>query len=128
MKHQISLGRRFLGLSIDWLMCYAIALGFFSGSGSLAERASQARLPHLAIFFVEVLLLTAFGGATAGHRIVRLRVVQFHSGANPTPLQALIRTVLLALVVTAITYDENGRGIHERLSGTKLLDTRKVKK
>ena len=128
MKHQISLGRRFLGLSIDWLMCYAIALGFFSGSGTLAERASQARLPHLIIFFIEVLLLTAFGGATAGHRMVRLQVVQFHSGANPTPLQALIRTILLALVVTAITYDENGRGIHERLSGTKLLDTRKAKK
>jgi uncharacterized RDD family membrane protein YckC len=125
MKHQISLGRRFLGLSIDWLMCYAIALGFFSGSGSLAERASQARLPHLAIFFVEVLLLTTFGGATAGHRIVGLRVVQFRNGANPSPLQALIRTILLALVVTAITYDENGRGIHERLSGTKLLDTKK---
>ena len=128
MKHQISLGRRFLGLSIDWLMCYAIALGFFSGSGSLAERASQARLPHLAIFFVEVLLLTTFGGATAGHRIVGLRVVQFRNGANPSPLQALIRTILLALVVTAITYDENGRGIHERLSGTKLLDTKKAKK
>ena len=128
MKHQISLGRRFLGLSIDWLMCYAIALGFFGGSGSLAERAQQARLPHLAIFFIEVLLLTAFGGATAGHRMVGLRVVQFGSGANPTPLQALIRTILLSLVVTAITYDENGRGIHERLSGTKLVDTRKAKK
>jgi uncharacterized RDD family membrane protein YckC len=128
MKHQISLGRRFLGLSIDWLMCYAIALGFFGGSGSLAERAPQARLPHLVIFFIEVLLLTAFGGATAGHRMVRLRVVQFRTGANPTPLQALIRTILLSLVVTAITYDENGRGIHERLSGTKLVDTRKAKK
>ena len=128
MKHQISLGRRFLGLSIDWLMCYAIALGFFGGSGSLAERAPQARLPHLAIFFIEVLLLTAFGGATAGHRMVGLIVIQFGSGANPTPLQALIRTILLSLVVTAITYDENGRGIHERLSGTKLVDTRKAKK
>jgi uncharacterized RDD family membrane protein YckC len=128
MKHQISLGRRFLGLSIDWLMCYAIALGFFGGSGSLAERAPQARLPHLVIFFIEVLLLTAFGGATAGHRMVGLRVVQFRSGANPTPRQALIRTILLSLVVTAITYDENGRGIHERLSGTKLVDTKKAKK
>jgi hypothetical protein len=32
---------------------------------------------------------------------------------------------LLVLVVTAITYDDNGRGIHERLSGTALLDLRK---
>jgi len=128
MKHEISLGRRFLGLSIDWLMCYAIALGFFGGSASFAERAPQARVPHLVIFFIEVLLLTAFGGATAGHRIVGLRVVQFSGGANPTPVQALIRTVLLCLVVTAITYDENGRGIHERLSGTRLLDVRKGRK
>jgi hypothetical protein len=30
--------------------------------------------------------------------------------------------------VTAITYDENGRGIHERLSGTRLVDVRKGKK
>jgi len=125
MKHEISLGRRFLGLSIDWLMCYAIALGFFGGAGSFAERAPHARVPHLIIFFIEVLVLTAFGGATAGHRIVGLKVVQFQGGANPTPLQALIRTVLLCLVVTAITYDVNGRGIHERLSGTVLIDLRK---
>ena len=127
MKHEISLGRRFLGLSIDWLMCYAIALGFFGGTGSFAERAPHARIPHLIIFFIEVLVLTAFGGATAGHRLVGIKVVQFQGGANPTPFQALIRTVLLCLVVTAITYDENGRGIHERLSGTALIDLRKRK-
>ena len=128
MKHEISLGRRFLGLSIDWLMCYAIALGFFGGGGSFVDRAPQARIPHLVIFFIEVLVLTAFGGATAGHRIVGLRVVQLNGGANPTPVQALVRTVLLCLVVTAITYDENGRGIHERLSGTRLVDVRKGRK
>ena len=115
MKHEISLGRRLLGLSIDWLMCYAIAFGLIG----------QTRFT-LVVFFVETLLLTSLGGATAGHRIVRIKVVNFVTGANPTPLQALIRTVLLWLVVTAITYDENGRGIHERLSGTALLDLRKT--
>jgi uncharacterized RDD family membrane protein YckC len=109
MKHEISLGRRFLGLSIDWLMCYAIAAGFFAGSVTLV------------IFFIEVLFLTTFGGATAGHRAVGLRVVRFSDGGSPTPKEALIRTVLICLVVTAITYDENGRGIHERLSNTKLI-------
>lgn len=108
-------------------MCYAIALGFFGGNGSFAERAPHARIPHLVIFFIEVLVLTALGGATAGHRIVGLKVVQFQGVGNPTPFQALIRTVLLCLVVTAITYDERGRGIHERLSGTALIDLRKLK-
>jgi uncharacterized membrane protein len=115
MKHEISLGRRLLGLTIDWLMCYAIAYGLIG----------QTRFT-LVVFFVETLVLTAFGGATAGHRIVRIKVINFATGVNPTPLQALIRTVLLCLVVTAITYDENGRGIHERLSGTGLLDLKKT--
>lgn len=71
--------------------------------------------------------MTALGGATAGHRIVGLRVVRFSDGGEPTFRQSLIRTALLCLVVTAITYDENGRGIHERLSNTRLLDLRKGK-
>jgi uncharacterized RDD family membrane protein YckC len=91
-------------------------------------RRKTTRVPHLAVFFIETFGFTAFGGATAGHRVVGLRVVQFNGGGNPTPVQALVRTILLCLVVTAITYDENGRGIHERLSGTRLVDTRKGKK
>jgi uncharacterized RDD family membrane protein YckC len=125
MKHEISLGRRLLGLTIDWLMCYAIALGFFSGSGSFIERASNARTPLTLLLFAEYLLLIVLSGASFGHRIVRLKVVRFSDGGAPTPIQALIRTVLMMLVVTAITYDDNGRGIHERLSGTKLVDLRK---
>ena len=114
MKHEISLGRRLLGLTIDWLMCYVIALGFL---GDISWT--------LLIFFAETFLLTAFGGATAGHRAIRVKVVNFQNGSSPTLLQALTRTVLLCLVVTAITYDENGRGLHERFSSTKLLDLRK---
>lgn len=115
MKHEISLGRRLLGLTIDWLMCYVIAFGLLG----------DTRLT-LIIFFFETFVLTAFGGATAGHRLIRVKVANFETGASPTLLQALIRTVLLCLVVTAITYDENGRGIHERLSGTRLIDLRKL--
>ena len=37
-----------------------------------------------------------------------------------TPVQALIRTVLLVLVITAVTFDDDGRGIYERLSGSVL--------
>jgi uncharacterized RDD family membrane protein YckC len=114
MKHEISLGRRLLGLTIDWLMCYAIAIGLLG----------DARLTLL-VFFIEVFVLTSLGGATAGHRAVGLKVVRFNGGGAPSALQALIRTVLLVAVVTAITYDENGRGIHERLSGTRLIDLRK---
>ena len=56
-----------------------------------------------------------------GHRFMRLKVVRFSDGGQVTPLQALIRTVLVCLVITAVTFDENGRGIHERLSNTVLI-------
>jgi uncharacterized RDD family membrane protein YckC len=52
-----------------------------------------------------------------------MRIVNFEDGGRPTLLQALIRSVLMVIVITAITYDENGRGIHERLSKTKIVLT-----
>jgi uncharacterized RDD family membrane protein YckC len=46
--------------------------------------------------------------------------VRFIDGGPISPLQALIRSALLVTVIFAITFDENGRGIHERLSGSVL--------
>ena len=34
MYPRVSQGRRILGITIDWLACYAIALGFFAGGAS----------------------------------------------------------------------------------------------
>ena len=124
MYPRVSQGRRLLGITIDWLACYAIALGFFAGSGSFTERVPHARIPVLILLFAEYCLLVAFGGASFGHRIVGLKVIRFSDGGAVTPLQALIRGALLMPLITAITFDENGRGINERFSNTVLVKTR----
>ena len=116
---RISQGRRMLGVLIDWLMSYAIAIGFFVEFGE----PSMGAVVFL-IFTAQYLLFAALGGATPGHRVVGLKIVRFSDGGMPTPLQALIRTGLLVLIVTAITFDQNGRGINERLSNTVLVRTR----
>ena len=116
---RVSQGRRMLGVLIDWLMSYAIAIGFFVEFGE----PSMGAVVFL-IFTAQYLLFAALGGATPGHRVVGLKIVRFSDGAMPTPLQALIRTGLLVLIVTAITFDHNGRGINERLSNTVLVKTR----
>jgi uncharacterized RDD family membrane protein YckC len=108
-----------LGVLIDWLMSYAIAIGFFVEFG----QSTMGAVVFL-IFTVQYLVFAALGGATPGHRIMGLKIVRFSDGAMPTPLQALIRTVLLVLIITAITFDQNGRGINERLSNTVLVKTR----
>jgi uncharacterized RDD family membrane protein YckC len=124
MYPRVSQGRRILGITIDWLACYAIALGFFAGGGTLAERIPGARLPVLILLFAEYSILVALGGSSFGHRLVGLKVVRFSDGGQVTPVQALIRTALLLPIITAITFDENGRGINERFSNTVLIKTR----
>ena len=124
MYPRVSQGRRLLGITIDWLACYAIALGFFAGSGSFTDRVPSARIPVLLLLFAEYTLFVTLGGASFGHRLVGLKVVRFSDGGSPTPMQAFIRGALLMPLITAITFDENGRGINERFSNTVLVKTR----
>ena len=118
---RVGQGRRMVGLLIDWALCYLIPAGFF------AEPGTGEFTPIIFLLYVgQYLLFCTLGGATPGHRIVGLKVVRFSDGQVPTPKQALIRTALLAIVVTAITFDENGRGINERISGTVLIRREKA--
>jgi len=116
----VTLGRRLAAITIDWLASYAIAFAFFAGGGNFGERVSGSRVPTTLILIAEYAILIALTGASFGHRLLRLKVVDFNHGGVPSIRQVLIRTGLMALVITAITYDEDGRGIHERFSQTKL--------
>jgi uncharacterized RDD family membrane protein YckC len=123
MHRGVSLGRRFAAISLDWLSSYLIAIVFFSGTGTFLARTTHAGTPALIIFFVQYFFLITLQGASAGHRIFRMRIVNFEDGGRPTILQALVRSLLMIAVITAITYDDDGRGIHERLSRTKIVLT-----
>lgn len=118
---RVGQGRRMLGLVIDWVICNLITHAFIT--------PFESKNFSFSVYFLYIgqyLLFTILGGATPGHRIVGLKIVRFLDGQLPTPKQALIRTGLLAIVVTAITFDQNGRGINERLSGTVLVLSRKT--
>jgi hypothetical protein len=111
---RVGMWRRVFALTIDWFMCLAVAQILVHSASSVSHFAP------LGVFFVEVWTLTWLQGASAGQRILRFSVVRFADGGRPNAMQCLIRTFLLCLVVTAVTFDENGRGLHERLSGTVL--------
>ena len=116
----VSLGRRLAAITLDWLACYAIVAALSGGIGQMTPDRSPL---ILGLFFGEVAILTSLTGASLGQKIFGLRVVRFSDGGPITPLQALIRTFFLILIVTAVTYDDNGRGIHERISKTVLTRT-----
>ncbi len=110
-----------LGITIDWFAAYAVTLGFFAGGGTFLERTRGAGGTVLIVLALEYLILVTLTGSSFGHRIVGLKVIRFSDGGAVTPLQALIRTVLMIIIITAITFDENGRGVNERLSNTVLV-------
>lgn len=109
---QAPLGRRVAALAIDWALCLVIASAFF-GDEPLAP---------LAVFAVENLLLVSTLGTTVGHRALGLRVRRLVGpAAAPGVLLALVRTVLLCLVIPAVVWDADGRGLHDRAAGTVIV-------
>ena len=117
---RVSLGRRMSALMVDWLACYFIVAASAGGLGKMAPNRSWT---VLALFFAEVAILSALQGASLGHRIFGIKIIRFADGGAITPVQALIRSALLVTVIFAITFDENGRGMHERFSGSALTRT-----
>lgn len=109
------------GIALDWLAAYAITLGFFAGGGGFFDRSRGVGGTVLLVMALQYLILVSLGGSSFGHRLVGLKVVRFSDGGAASPVQVLIRTVLMVIVITAITFDENGRGVNERLSNTVLI-------
>jgi uncharacterized RDD family membrane protein YckC len=114
---RVGLGRRMAALMVDWLACYFIIAASAGGIGAMGTNRSWS---VLTLFFLEILILSALQGASLGHRIFGIKIVRFTDGGAINPLQALIRSALLVTVIFAITFDENGRGMHERFSQTVL--------
>lgn len=131
-QSRTDLGRRLVGIAIDWVLCLLISSAFFAESSAVGltaiERVFVAGDPlaTLGIWTVQHFVLVATIGTTVGHRIVRLRIVRDDGAPYVGLLRALVRTVLLALVIPAVVWGPDGRGLHDRAAGTVIIGTRGV--
>jgi hypothetical protein len=124
------LGRRLPALVIDWFACQLIAYAFLP--------ADAVALGTLAIFALENVLLVGTIGTTVGHRLLGIRVrrvapsrMLLDAGDGPAPdagpdvppnlLLGLVRSVLLCLVIPAVVWDADGRGLHDRAAATAIV-------
>ncbi|WP_052436783.1 RDD family protein [Georgenia sp. SUBG003] len=107
------LGRRVLALAVDWALASAVSAGFF-GFDALAT---------LGIFALMTWLMVATLSATVGHVVAGLAVRT--PGRGPAgPVRALVRTLLLCLVVPAVVWGSDGRGLHDMAAGTVVTRIR----
>ncbi len=109
-------GRRLGALMIDWLMSVVIALAVLGGD----KHPASTQYLAVAVFAVEIYLLTALTGFTVGKRLLGVRVVRL-DGKPVGLVWALVRTILLLLVVPAIVLDADLRGLHDKAARTIVI-------
>ena len=102
-------GRRIGALFIDWLLCMIIAVAVF-----------HSQYWTIAVFAVEVYVLTALTGFTVGKRIVGVRVVRL-DGKPVGFWWALLRTLLLLALVPPLVFDSDLRGLHDKAAETIVI-------
>ena len=113
-------GRRIVAFLIDWFSSILVALFAFP---QFPYGSNESMLATLAIFVLEVTLLTWLTGASFGQRLVGLRVISIDAGRLPL-WRVVVRTLLICLVIPAVVYDDDGRGVHDRLASTRVIRVR----
>lgn len=127
--------RRLLAVTVDWLACLLISTGFFGGDP----------MATLAVFAGENVLLVGTIGHTLGHRLLGIHVrrasvltraatagVALDGGFVPDGgsmpdggsvglARAALRTLLLCLLIPAVVWDRDGRGLHDRAAATAVV-------
>lgn len=104
------IGRRIGGIAIDWGLSVVISAAFFN----------YEPLATIAVFAGLHALSTILLGGSPGHLILGMHVVPM-AGGRIGLWRPLLRTALLALVLPAVFWDVNNRGLHDRAAGTILL-------
>ena len=111
------IGRRIAALFIDWLASLLIASVI---NGGYSDGRFDQGLLTLAIFYLQVTVLTWTLGSSFGQRIMGLVVAPVGPSRVSLPAAAL-RTLLLCLVIPAVVMQPNGRGLHDLAAGTIVL-------
>ncbi|MFF2622915.1 RDD family protein [Oerskovia jenensis] len=107
-----TVGRRAVALVVDWVLCLLISYLVFDANS----------MATLGVFAVENLLLVSTLGYTVGHRLLGLQVRVLGGEGRMVGLwRGFVRTVLLCLVVPAVVWDGDGRGMHDKAAGTVIV-------
>jgi uncharacterized RDD family membrane protein YckC len=75
----------------------------------------------LVSFFVVTVGTLMLFGQTPGMRLLGLRLAHPRPGSRLAPWRAVVGTALLGLLIPALLVDADGRGLHDRLTGTAVV-------
>lgn len=85
---------------------------------------SALSTPTLLVWFVLGIIAVTLFGFTPGQYFLRLRVSRVDADAPVGFIRALVRQLIILFVVPALFTDGDGRGMHDRATGTALTYSR----
>ncbi|MFT4220311.1 MAG: RDD family protein [Microbacterium sp.] len=104
------IGRRIGAYLID-AMCASVVSSAFFGAEAWATLAVFAA--------VQIVFVPTIGGSP-GHRLVGMRVVLLGGGWVGL-WRPIVRTALIVLLIPAVIWDSDQRGLHDKAIGTVLV-------
>ncbi|MCK6080653.1 RDD family protein [Microbacterium sp. EYE_5] len=114
-------GRRIGALFIDYAAATILATAFLGyDQFALPEQAGWTLFSPMIVFAaLQILFIPTLGGSP-GHRIVGMRVERV-TGGWAGLWRPVVRTALLVVVLPAVIWDADQRGLHDKVSGLILV-------
>jgi uncharacterized RDD family membrane protein YckC len=110
----VSLGRRFVALLIDWVLCLLI-------SSIFGDPRRDSWIP-LVVLVVEYAFFIGLFAQTPGMYVRSIRCVSVTTGGPIGIPRAALRGILLCLVIPAVIMDSGRRGVHDRAAGSVVVE------
>lgn len=117
------LGRRVGALLIDYAAATVIAMAFFGyDQFALPGEAGWTMFAPITVFVVVQIVFIPMIGGSPGHRLFGMRLHRV-DGSWVGLWRPIVRTALLILVIPAVVWDADQRGLHDLSAGTVLVRT-----
>lgn len=122
------LGARFGALIVDWLFAYALVgiIVFLVGPQALGAETltGVASLAVPAIWGIIGVVGVWLFARTPGQALLGLGTARVDAPERVGFVRSLVRVVFIFFLIPPLVQDEDGRGMHDRATGTALIRTR----
>lgn len=114
----VSVARRSGGVFIDWMISGAIAVSLSNFTHALGDVATSTWLIFIILGFISVWLFAR----TPGQAMLGMGVARVDQGGVRVGCwRSALRSILTAFILPAAMVDQDGRGLHDKATGTAVI-------
>jgi uncharacterized RDD family membrane protein YckC len=114
-------GQRLGAFVVDSLASGLVAALFVQASGGHGTAGHFPGSWSLIPFVIDYVVGILVAGRTLGMYLFGLRLIRVDRVAAVDPFRAIARTALLLLLLPAVIWDRDGRGLHDRFTDTAVV-------